>query len=124
MTIHDTREEEAFGRLFDEKVPTLSDAARTVLGAAHSAAHAENLIHSCYLEPEEYEEAMDRMRLAATELTGPDRQSLAAILQAGRIAASSIDPNDERPVGHKVDMGDHRRYLEMAIFMVDRVLQQ
>ncbi len=124
MTIHDTPEEEAFGRLLDEKVPALSDAARTVLGQAKSAAYGEHLIYSYYLEPEEYEEAMNRMRLAATELTGPDRESLAAIVQAGMIAASSIDPNDERPVGYKVDQGDYRRYLEMIFGMVDDVLQQ
>ena len=66
---------------------------------------------------------MQKMRLEATRLTDSDREHLAEIVRAGEAAASSIDPNDETPVGYLVCRGHvHCRY-QMMSYVVDDVLQ-
>jgi hypothetical protein len=100
-----TREEDALDQLLEMNREALSGAARAILGEADGAAYAECLVNSYCFQPEEYEEAMRKMRLAATELTDRDRELLAEIVLAGKAAASSIDPDDETPAGHKVCRG-------------------
>jgi hypothetical protein len=118
-----TPEEEALGELLEETEEVLSEAARTLLREAYKASYALYLSHSYSFGPEDYEEAMQKMRLEATRLTDSDREHLAKIVHAGKAAASSIDRDDQTPAGHKVWRGDVRWYYEMLSEMVDEVLQ-
>ncbi len=82
-----TPEEEAFADLMEVGRKKLSEPARTILGEAGSAAYAENLVHSCSYQPQEFEEAMEKMRLAATKITEEDRRLLTEIVRAGKAVA-------------------------------------
>src|SRR5829696_5721132 len=95
-----TPEEEAYWRLLDEKWETLSEAARTVLREAEAAASVAKMVHNYCFQPEEYDEAMEKMRLAAVELSDRECELLAKIWRAALAAAASIDPSDERLVGY------------------------
>ena len=119
-----TPEEEAYGRLLDEIWGMLSEPARAVLREAHSAAYAANMVHSYSFGPEEYEEAMQKMRYAAAELTDRELELLAKLWRAALAAAASIDPDDETVVGHKVDRGNLHRYYRMFSGMVEEILQE
>ena len=118
-----TLEEEALGELWALNKEVLSEAARTLLDEAYGASYADNLAPNYCPGREEYEEAMQKMRLEATRLTDPDREHLAKIVRAGKAAASSIDPDDQTPAGYKVCQGDFHWYYEMMSYMVDEVLQ-
>jgi chromosome segregation ATPase len=118
-----TREEDALDQLSKMNKEALSGAARTILGEADAAAYAEYLLHTYMFQPEEYDEAMEKMRLAATELTDRDRQLLAQIVSANKDAASSIDPDDETLAGYRVYQGDYHWYYSMFAGMVDEVLK-
>jgi len=120
-----TWEEEAYRRLLAENEGVLSEAARTVLGEAHSTAYAAHMVRSYCLQPEEYEEAMDRMRLAAAKLTHREHELLAKLWHAALAAAASIDADDfETLVGHKVHRGDLHYHYRMVSGMVERTLQE
>lgn len=121
--IHDTPEEEAYGKLLCEKRKTLSKAAHNLLLEAHHAAYAETLVYNYLLSNEEYDEAVEKMGLAATELTDKDREALVKIAHAGMLAARSIDPDDFRPVGYKVEQGDYHYYYSMVSNMIKRTLR-
>jgi hypothetical protein len=118
-----TREEEAYERLLDEKGEMLSEPARTVLGEATRAAYKECMVRSYCFQPQEYEEAMEKMRLAATEFTSQDRELLAELVHAAKAAYASIDPKDRTPIGHKVNRGDVHWYYRMVSAMVEEILQ-
>ena len=119
-----TPEEEAFGHLMEVNEELLSKAARTIVEEAGSASYAHTLASNYAFQPEEYEEAMRKMRLAAAKLTAQDRDLLAEIVCAGKAAASSIDPNDETPAGYGVRRGDVHWYHSMASSMVEEILQE
>jgi hypothetical protein len=75
--------------------------------------------------PEEYDEAMNRMRLAASILTERDQELLAKLWRAALAAAASIDPHDfSTPAGHRVYRRDFHDYYEMVSGMVKSVLQE
>ncbi len=118
-----TQEEKALERLLEINKEVLSGAARIILREAMRAAYAENLINGHCFQPEEYDEALQKMRLAAAELTVRDRGLLAELVCAGKAAASSIDPDDETLAGHKVRRGDVHWYYGMAYGMVEEILQ-
>ncbi len=127
MTIEDrtTREEEAYGRLLKAKKEILSEAGRVVFEEAMVAAYAANLIRTYSFQPEECEEAMEKMRLAAAGLTGRDRELLAELVRTARAAAASIDPRDIAPVPYyKATQGDFHWYYKMLAGMVEEVLQE
>ena len=119
-----TPEEEAFRNLLEVHQQVLSGLALTILREADTAAYAHNLASNYSYQPEEYEEAMRKMRLAAAKLTAQDRDLLAEIVCAGKAAASSIDPNDETPAGYGVRGGDVHWYHSMASNMVEEILQE
>jgi hypothetical protein len=103
----ETPEEEAFWRLFEESKGVLSEAARAVLGEAQSEVYKSNLSHSYAYQPEEYEEAMEKMRVAAARLAGRDRELLGRIWRDALAAASSLDPDDhETLVKYRAYVGD------------------
>ncbi len=119
-----TQEEEALGRLLEVNKDTLSSAARILLGEAETAAYALNLAGNYSFQPEEYDEALQMMRLAAAVLTVRDRELLAELVCAGKAAAASLDPDDETPVvGYKARRGYVHSYYEMAYGMVEEILQ-
>src|SRR5215211_6202655 len=119
-----TPEEEAYGQLLDETWEMLSEPARTVIGEAQSAAYAECMVHNYCFQPEEYDEAMEKMRLAAAKLTDSEYQLLAKIWRAALAAAASVDADDyESLAGHKVHSGDLHYYYRMVSSMVERTLQ-
>jgi len=120
-----TREEEAYWRHFEEKEMKLSEAARTVLGEAESAAYAEHMVRSYCFQPEEYEEAMEKMRLAATKLTDHECELLAQLWRAALAAAASIDADDfETLAGHRVYSGDLHYFYRLSSSMVEKILQE
>jgi hypothetical protein len=118
-----TREEEAYWRLLEEM--ELSKAARTVLEEAQSAAYRANMVRSYCFQPEEYEEAMEKMRLAATKLSDRECERLAKLWRAALAAAASIDADDfETPAGRRVYSGDLHYYYRMVSGMVEQILQE
>ena len=119
-----TREEKAYGRLLEEKEDVLSEAARTLLSEAQLAAYAEYMVHNYGFQPEEYDEAMEKMRLAAAKLTEREHQLLAKIWRAALAAAASVDADDfESLAGYKVYSGDLHCYYRMVSAMIERTLR-
>jgi hypothetical protein len=115
-----TPEEEAYGRLLEEKWELLSEAARTMANEARLAAYATYMVHGyCGFQQEEYEEAMEKMRRAAAELVGHDHEILLEIVGATKAAAASIDQGDRTPAGYKVDRGDIHWYYKMVSGMLE-----
>ncbi len=90
MIYENTAAEEAYESLLNKKLDALSEAARGILGEATTAAYAANLVRSYCFQPEEYDEAIERMRLAATRITRQDRENLAEIARVGSLAALSL----------------------------------
>lgn len=120
-----TPEEETYGRLVEEAREVFSTAAATILTEAEGAAYGDNLIRSYIFGPEEYEEAMDKMRLAAVELTDREHELLAKLWRAALAAAASIDPEDDTPVAYyKARQGDFHWYYRMLSGMVQEILQE
>jgi hypothetical protein len=120
-----TREEEAYGRLLDEIWEKLSEPARAVIEEAQSAAYAANMVRSYCFQPEEYEEAMDKMRLATVGLTDGEHKLLAMFWRAALAAAASIDSEDfETLAGYRVYSGDLHWYYRMFSGMVEKILEE
>jgi hypothetical protein len=119
-----TQLEEAYGQLLDQIWEVLSEPARTVLKEAQSAAYAENMVHNYCYHPEEYDEAIEKMSLAAAKLTDSEHQLLAKIWRAALAAAASVDADDyESLAGYRVYSGDLHYYYRMVSSMVERTLQ-
>jgi hypothetical protein len=120
-----TREEEAFEQLLEEAREMLSEPARTIFGEAQYTAYAGHMVNSFCLGQEEYEEAMEKMRLAATELTDREHKLLAKLWRAALAAATSIDSEDfETLTGHHVYSGDLHWYYRMLSGMIEDILQE
>ena len=120
-----TREEEAYGQLLEETEGTLSEAVRTILSEAETAAHARYMVPSYGFVPEEYDEAMQKMRSAATKLTDREHQLLAKVWRAALAAAASVDAEDfESLAGYGVYSGDLHRYYRTVSGMIERTLQE
>jgi hypothetical protein len=120
-----TPEEEAYGKLLDETWEKFSGAARTVIQEAQSAAYAANMVCSYCFQPEEYEEAMVKMRQAATEITDREYELLAKLWRAALSAAASLDSEDfETLAGYRVYRGDLHWYYRMLSGMVEKTLQE
>ncbi len=119
-----TPEEEAYGRLLDETWEKLSEPAHNVIEEAQSAAYAANMVHSYCFQPEEYDEAMEKMRLAAAGLSDRECELLAKVWSAALATAASIDPSDERLVGYQVVGGDLHWYYRMLSGMIEKTLQE
>jgi|SRR5215204_2215532 len=118
-----TPEEEAYGRLLEEMEGSLSEAARTLLERANSAVYAATLAHDHPRRGEEFDEAMEKMRVAAAGLADRDRELLAEIVRASRLASCSIDPDDELlPVGYKLDRRHHQLFYGVVSDTVRNVL--
>jgi hypothetical protein len=121
-----TPEEEAYGRLVIEKWETLSEAARTVLSEAQTAAYGAFMVYNCGFQwPQEHDEAMERMSIAAANLTDREHQLLAKIWRAALAAAASVDADDfESLAEFRVYSGDLHSYYRMVSGMIERTLQK
>jgi hypothetical protein len=120
-----TREEEVYGQLLEEIWEKLSEPARAVIGEAESAAHRANMVHSYSFQPEEYEEATEKMRRSAAELTDRDCELLKEVVRAAMVACASIDPFDvDTLVGYRVYRVDLHWYYRTASDMVRNTLYE
>jgi|SRR5215207_8360609 len=121
-----TQQEKAYRQLLDEYREVLSEQARTLIGWAETTADAVHLMRNYSFQwPEEYDEAMNKMRLAAAILTERDQELLAKLWRIALAAAASIDPHDfSTPAGYRVYRGDFHDYYEMVAAMVESVLQE
>jgi hypothetical protein len=119
-----TQEEEAYRWFFADNEKMLSEAARTIFEEAEVDARKFNLCHNYAYQPFKYDEAMEKMRIAATEITGRDRELLASLWRAALAAAASIDPEDETLVGHKRYHGDYHQYYRNTSEKIERILQE
>jgi hypothetical protein len=103
----------------------LSEPARTLLREAHRASDALYMVHSYCGWPEDYEEAMEKMRLAAVGLTDGEHKLLATFWRAALAAAASIDSEDfETLAGYGVYSGNLHRYYRMLSGMVEKILEE
>ena len=119
-----TPEEEAYERLVEENWESLSEMARTVLREAESAAYAAYMVRSYCFQPEEYDEAMEKMRLAAAALNARECELLARIWRAALAAAASIDADDlETIAGYGVYSANLHRYYGLVSAMVEQIQQ-
>lgn len=120
-----TQEERAYGRLLDEVWEVLSEPARTVLREAQSAAYATNLMTNYSFQPEEFDEAMEKMHVAAAELTDREHKLLARLWRAALGAAASVDPEDFEPLaGYRVYRGGLHHYYRMTSAMIEKTLEE
>lgn len=119
-----TSEVEAYNRLLEKEKEMLSRTALTILNEAKVEAYKRNLCRNYAYQLEEYDEAMEWMRLAATKLTEQDCKGLAKLWRAALAAAASIDPDDRTPAGPKVGWGDVHWYYRMVSSMVEEILQE
>jgi hypothetical protein len=121
----ETQEEQVYWQLLDETKSELSEAACTIVREAWTAAYAANMVRSYSFQPGEYEEAMEKMRLAATELTDRGCELLAKIWRAALAAAASIDADDfETLAGFRVYRGDLHHFYRMLSHMIEQTLQE
>ena len=117
-----TPEERAYDQLIDEQWESPSEAARTILEEAMSAAYRDHLVHSTFVDPREYAEVMEKMRLAAAVLTNHDCGQLAKIWRSALAAGASVDPYDyETIVEYRAYPAHLHRYYGMFSGMVKEV---
>jgi hypothetical protein len=93
-----TQQEKAYGQFLGEIWEGLSEPARTLINEADSAAYAANMVHNICFQPEQSDEAMEKMRLAAAGLSDREYELLAKLWRAALAAAASIYPNDFWPL--------------------------
>ncbi len=89
-------EEETYRERYLETEYTCSEAAGTLLRLAELPASQEFHTYFYFEEPDEprhYDAVTEKMRLAAAELTGRDREQLEQVARAAFVAAASIDPD-------------------------------
>ncbi len=90
-----TPEEEAYERLLDENWETLSEAARSIIKEAHSAAYVDRMVRNYCYSDEEYQEAMEKMSLAAGDLSNRECKLLMELVRRAIYASASLDPFDQ-----------------------------
>jgi hypothetical protein len=118
------REPLACERLLADIAEVLSEAACTIVREALNTAYSANLAHNHCFQPEEYEEAMEKLQLAAPQLTGRDCELLAKVWRAALAAAAYFDPKDRTPIFRGVDRRDLHWYYRMLSSMVEVILQE
>lgn len=75
-------------------------------------------------QPREYDEAMEKMRLAVAKITDREHEILAKFWRAALGAAASIDVDDVQTlIGRRLYPFNLHRYYRMIAGMVERVLQ-
>jgi hypothetical protein len=121
----ETQQEKAYGQFLDEIWEVLSEPARTLIGEAESAAYAAHMVRSYCMQPEEYDEAMEKMRLAAARLTEREHELLAKLWRVALAAAASIDSEDyETIVRDRVNRSDLHWYYRAFSGMIEKTLDE
>lgn len=115
-----TPEEEAYERLLDENWDALSESARCVITEAHAAAYKHHLVSNVCLMLEEYEEALEKMRLAAAKVNDRECELLMELVRRAITAAASADLFDEDTL---VGYGTYRRDLHGYYRMVSDMIR-
>jgi uncharacterized protein YbjT (DUF2867 family) len=118
-----TPEEESFYQLLDATRGQLSGEALELIGIAQNEAYKYNLVRNYAYQVHEYYMAMEDMVRLSGEISDKEREIIAAIGRSATAAAAAIDPDDERPAGHKVCGGDVRDYYEMVSGMIESALE-
>ena len=114
-----TPEEEAYERLLDENWDALSESARCVITEAHAAAYKHHLVSNVCFMLEEYEEALEKMRLAAADVTDRGCELLMELARRAIAAAASVDLFDEDTlVGYGTYRRDLHGYYQMVSDMI------
>lgn len=117
-----TPAEEPFDGLIDESWNALSESARCVIKEAHLAADTPHLVSNVCFQPEEYEEAEEKMRLAAADVTDQECELLMELARRA-IAAASVDLFDEDTlVGYGTYRRDLHKYYRMVSDMIEDTL--
>jgi hypothetical protein len=120
----ETPQEKAYEQFRDEFWEGLSEPARTLIDVAQDMAIPERLKNFC-LQPEEYYEAMEKMRLAAARLSDREYELLAALWRVAMAAAASIYPDDFCPItGYRADREDRHWYYRTVSIMIGQILQE
>jgi hypothetical protein len=120
----ETQQEKAYEQFRDEYWEGLSEPARTLIGVAQVVAITEHLDNYC-LQPEEYEEAIEKMRNAAAGLSDREYELLAKLWRVALAAAASIYPNLCWPLtGYRADRGDLHWYYRTVSSMIGTILQE
>ena len=89
------------------------------------AAYAEFMVYSYCFQPQEFEEAMERMVLAVAETTEGDRELLKEFVRRALTASASVDRFDtDTIVGHRVYRYDLHYYYGMVAHMVTETLHE
>jgi hypothetical protein len=120
-----TREEETFWRLLNEEWDTMSEAAHKVFEEAEVTSHRYNLASNYAFQPFEYDDAIEKMRRAAADLTDRDCEIFAKLWHAALAAAASVDAGDfETLVGRRAYRGQLHHYYRMVSWMIETTLQK
>ncbi len=120
----ETTEEKAFGALLDEKRDEITEAARGLVGIAADCSHSYNLCRTYAFQPEELYMAEHNMLHLAYALTEHDREVLAEVAQAARVASDSLDKDDfETPAGFRICIADLHHYYAMISETVEQALK-
>ena len=101
----------------------VSEHARELIGLALHEAYKHNLVRSYSYQPFEYFMGMEDMVRLAGELGDQDRDFIAEVGRAATAAAAALDPEDERPAGHKVCIGNVYHYYNMVSGMIVNALE-
>jgi hypothetical protein len=124
-TVHQaTQQEKAYDQFGAEIWEGLSEPARTLIIEAQSAAYAAHMVRNyCFQWDIEYDEAAEKMRLAAARLTEREHKLLTKLWRLALAAAASIDPDDYKTLaGHRAYRGDLHSYYRMFSSMVEGTL--
>jgi hypothetical protein len=124
-TVHQTtQEEKAYIQFREDYWEGLSEPARTLIGVAQDVASTEHL-DNFLLQPEQHDEAMEEMCLAAAGLSDREYELLAKLWRVALAAAASIYPDDFWPfTGYRTDRGDLHYYYRTVSGMIETILEE
>ena len=120
-----TPEEDAYGRLLDENWEELSEAARTIVREATGMSCGVNLTGNILYDPQDYDEAMEKLSAVAAQLTGRDRELLMEFTRRVLVASASVDLFDGKTlVGRGVYIRSVHYFYRMVGDMIERTLHK
>jgi hypothetical protein len=124
MTTKDqmTQAEEALGRILDKVATKLSEPAHDLLSEARGASYAAWLEPGSPLQLEEYEETEKKLCSAAARLTDRDRELLAEVARAHKVASDSIDPDVITYLGYRVIRNCDHGYYNLVSGWIEEAL--
>jgi hypothetical protein len=123
---HITRKENDARLRTEEAGEVLSRAANLTVVDARKAAYAADAAQDLNFSPEEYDRAVEKMRLAAAELTDRERVLLARLWRAVLATAASMNTFTERSLSayYEARQEEYHRYHRVLSGMVEETLQK